>query len=250
MVPSASDKNEVRGVWLPSLQESIVGAYTYREELDNIILDISIANSRANSFLGDVQPFLSIAGDASWAKQFGQTGVRTDSVNMGMVRENLDQSVYMGVTWKIFDGGRAAALSREQKQKAKESQYRFAEERNRLRDLVETYFAGLQANARSLITSSREVLSSREAYRLAVLRYQAGVDSQRNVIDNQRDVTQAEVDYNNRIADYNIALAQLRRATGLDQIVTCPAVDLPASPPPESDLIKIPVTSPPLNTPV
>ena len=69
----------------------------------------------------------------------------------------------------------------------------FAEERNRLRDLVETYFADLQANARSLITSSREVLSSREAYRLAVLRYQAGVDSQRNVIDNQRDVTQAEV---------------------------------------------------------
>ena len=249
VVPSASDKNDVRGVWMPSLQESIVGAYTYREELDNIILDISIANSRANSFLGDVQPFLSIAGDASWAKQFGQTGVRTDSVNMGMVRENLDQSVYMGVTWKIFDGGRAAALSREQKQKAKESQYRFAEERNRLRDLVETYFADLQANARSLITSSREVLSSREAYRLAVLRYQAGVDSQRNVIDNQRDVTQAETDYNNRIADYNIALAQLRRATGLDQIVTCPAVDLPASPPPESDLIKIPVTSPPLNTP-
>ena len=249
VVPSASDKNEVRGVWMPSLQESIVGAYSYREELDNIILDISIANSRANSFLGDVQPFLSIAGDASWAKQFGQTGVRTDSVNMGMVRENLDQSVYMGVTWKIFDGGRAAALSREQKQKAKESQYRFAEERNRLRDLVETYFAGLQASARSLITSSRAVISSREAFRLAVLRYQAGVDSQRNVIDNQRDVTQAEVDYNNQIADYNIALAQLRRATGLDQIVTCSAVDLPASPPPESDLIKIPVTSPPLNTP-
>ena len=53
---------------------------------------------------------------------------------------------------------------------------------------------------------------------MAVLRYQAGVDSQRNVIDNQRDVTQAEVDYNNQIADYNIALAQLRRATGLDQI--------------------------------
>ena len=249
VVPSAADANKVQGVWLSSLQESIVGAYSYREELDNIILDISIANSRANSFLGDIQPFLSIAGDASWAKQFGQTGVRTDSVNMGMVRENLDQSVYMGVTWKIFDGGRAAALSREQKQKAKESQYRFAEERNRLRDLVETYFAELQSSARSLITSSRAVISSREALRLAVLRYQAGVDSQRNVIDNQRDVTEAEVDYNNQIADYNIALAQLRRATGLDQIVICPAPDLPDSPPPESDLIKIPVTSPPLNTP-
>ena len=76
----------------------------YREELDNIILDISIANSRANSF-AVMFSLRDIAGDASWAKQFGQTGVRTDSVNMGMVRGSLDQSIYMGVTWKIFDGG-------------------------------------------------------------------------------------------------------------------------------------------------
>ena len=52
----------------------------------------------------------------------------------------------------------------------------FAEERNRLRDWkLKTYFYKLQANARSLITSSRAVVSSREAYRLAVLRFQAGV---------------------------------------------------------------------------
>ena len=48
MVPSASDKNDVRGVGAKS-SESIIGAYTYQEELDNIILDISIANSGANS---------------------------------------------------------------------------------------------------------------------------------------------------------------------------------------------------------
>ena len=31
VVPSASDRNDVRGVWLPSLQESIIGAFDYRE---------------------------------------------------------------------------------------------------------------------------------------------------------------------------------------------------------------------------
>ncbi len=69
----------------------------------------------------------------------------------------------------------------------------------------------LQFQARTLITSSRAVLSSREVYRLSVLRFQAGVGTQRQVIDNQRDVTTAEVTYTDTIADYNTTLAELRR---------------------------------------
>ena len=44
------------GSWEPSLQESIVAAYHYSEELDQLILDISINNSQANASLAAVQP--------------------------------------------------------------------------------------------------------------------------------------------------------------------------------------------------
>ena len=74
---------------------------------------------------------------------------------MGRVSENLDQSIYMGLTWQLFDGGRAAAQARDQKQKAKESQYLFAEERNDIRLEVETSFFDLQLHARNLISNSR-----------------------------------------------------------------------------------------------
>ena len=249
VTPTANDKVEVLGVWQPSLQESIVAANEYREELDNIILDISIYNSRANSFLGDVQPFLNIAGDAGWSELFGQSKVKRDYVNMGMVTQNLDQSIYMGLTWKVFDGGRSQALAREQKQKAKESEYLFAEERNKIRLEVEEDFYKLQFDARTLITSSRAVVASREAYRLAVLRFQAGVGTQRNVIDNQRDVTQAEVQYTDAISDYNTTLAQLRRRTGLDAIARCIPPDLPADPPPKDPTTDVPVFSTPITEP-
>ena len=132
---------------------------------------------------------------------------------------------------------------------AKEQTYRFANERNQIRKDVEQSFFQLQAETRNLITNSREVLSSREAYRLSVLRYQAGVGTQRNVIDNQRDVTRAEVAYAASVGNYNRALAQLRRRTGLDQVARCVPQDLPANPPPKSPLTDVPVLSTPLNSP-
>ena len=251
VTPTSADPSEVLGIWQPSLQESIVASYAFREELDNLILDVSIANSNANSALGQIQPSLTINGSSAWSKQFGESGVRRPAgdVNLGMVRENTDQQVFMGLTWTLFDGGAAAAQSRQQKQVAKEQTYRFANERNQIRKDVEQSFFQLQAETRNLITNSREVLSSREAYRLSVLRYQAGVGTQRNVIDNQRDVTRAEVAYAASVGNYNRALAQLRRRTGLDQVARCVPQDLPANPPPKSPLTDVPVLSTPLNSP-
>ena len=249
VTPTASDRVEVLGVWQASMEESIVAANEFREELDNIILDISIYNSRANSFLGDVQPFLNIAGDAKWSKLFGEQRKRDEWVDMGRVAEDLEQSIYMGVTWKLFDGGRSQALAREQKQKAKESEYLFAQERNKIREQVEEQFYDLQLHARNLISNSRRVLSSREAYRLAVLRFQAGVGTQRNVIDNQRDVTRAEVAYTDTIALYNRTLAALRRQTGLDAVVSCIPAELPAEPPVKDPLTDVPVFSTPITEP-
>jgi len=249
VTPTASDNLEVLGVWEPSLEESIIASYEFREELDNIILDISIFNSRANSFLGDVQPSLSIAGDTRWSKLFGEQQQRDDFIDMGRVQENFDQSVYMGFRWTVFNGGRSQALAREQKQKAKESEYLFARERNNIRETVETEFYDLQEHSRNLISNSRQVLSSREAYRLAVLRFQAGVGTQRNVIDNQRDVTRAEVRYFGTIASYNLTLAALRRETGLDAVVRCTPTDLPASPPPKDPATDVPVFATPVTEP-
>ncbi|MFM1812177.1 MAG: hypothetical protein RLZZ336_1115 [Cyanobacteriota bacterium] len=244
VTPTAKDPARVIGTWQPSLQESIIAAYAFREELDQALLDISIANSTANQALGAVQPFLNIFNTLIAGRYKGAQSVLVDLP--GAQGWNVDNSIGLSLTWNIFDGGAAAARSRAAKQQAQQYTYQFAQRRDEIRRDVETSFFELEKNNRNLTTTAREVLSAREALRLARLRLEAGVTTQREVVNNQRDLTQAEVRHSNAISDYNRRLAELRRRTGLDQIALCSPPVLPAVKPKLSGLSNVPVEQPAL----
>jgi OMF family outer membrane factor len=245
VTPTAKDPSRVLGIWQASLQDSVVAAYSFREELDQALLDISISNSNANASLAAVQPFLNLF-TAFEVGAFENTnppasGLFAPPIDSG---SSTDTSVGMNFSWRLFDGGQARAQYRQQKQRAEEGAYRFAQSRDQIRLQVEESFYELEKNNRNIITTSTEVISAREALRLARLRFQAGVTTQREVVDNQRDLTQAEVRYSNAIADYNKRLAELRRRTGLDQVIACSSPVLPAAKP--SDGATVPVVPTPL----
>ena len=248
VTPTAADPSTLLGVWQPSLQESVIAAYAFREELSNLILDVSIANSNANNAIGNVQPFLSIFSNSGWDKTFGQSNV-SGPANMGYVVEILNQDIGLNLKWNLFDGGRAAAQARQQRQLATENTYNFSSQRDQIRYEVEQAYYSLQAQIRNLITTSRQVLSTRESLRLARLRFQAGVGTQRNVVDSQRDATTAEVEYSNAVGRYNTNVAQLRRRTGLDQVLRCTPTKLPALPPNKDPITDVPVIPVPTNSP-
>ena len=241
VTPTAADPSRVLGIWQPSLQESIIAAYAFREELDQFILDISINNSNANAALAAVQPVLSIFNNFNTSKNQGQSNrLATDSIDMDDYSWNVSNAVGLNATWAIFDGGRARAQYRQNKQRAEQSKFNFASERDRIRTQVEDSFYNLRNASQDIHTTSIEVLSTAESLRLARLRFQAGVTTQREVVDTQRDLTSAEVRYANAITDYNTSIAQLRRRTGLDQVLACPALNLPATKSNQSD-IDIPI---------
>jgi OMF family outer membrane factor len=247
VTPTAKDPARVVGTWIPSLQESIVAAYTYREELDQILLDISIANSTANRELAGVQPVLNLFNRFGVSRSSGSlttpglsapgatdpaTGRNLSLENQPQREWQVDNSFGINVSWNIFDGGRAQALYRQGKQKAQEEAFNFSKRRDQIRQEVEVSFYDLLTNNRNILTTSNEVLSARESLRLARLRFQAGVTTQREVVDTQRDLTQAEVRYSSAIANYNKSLAELRRRTGLDLIAICQRPTLPSRRPP------------------
>jgi len=244
VTPTAKDPARVVGTWQPSLPESIIAAYAFREELDQALLDISIANSTANQALGAVQPFLNIFNTFIAGRYQGNQAVLVDLP--GSQGWNVDNSIGLSLTWNIFDGGAAAARSRAAKQQAQQFTYEFARRRDEIRRDVETSFYELEKNNRNLTTTAREVLSAREALRLARLRLEAGVTTQREVVNNQRDLTQAEVRHSNAISEYNRRLAELRRRTGLDQIALCTPPSLPAIKPKLDGLSNVPVEQPAL----
>ena len=248
VTPTAATPARPLGLWEPSLQESIVAAYNYREELDQLILDISINNSQANASLAAVQPVLSFVNSTSASRFEGQSGKTSLSdIDMGDFTYGLQNSTALTASWRLFDGGRARAEYRRSKQAAEQSRFDFANLRDRIRFEVEQSFLGLRAAIQSIDTTAIEVLSSKESLRLSQLRVQAGVGVQREVVNNQRDLTQAELKYAGAINSYNSNLALLQRRTGLDALIACNAVSLTGTKP-EPDQEPIPIEPTPLKT--
>jgi len=246
VTPTAADPARVVGTWMPSLQESIVAAFAFREELDQALLDISIANSTANASLASVQPLLRIFNSFGVGRSYGYTQASTQFDRPSNTAWSADNAFGLNLRWRLYDGGEARANYRRNKQLADENRYRFADKRDLIRQEVEASFYELEKNNRNILTTSREVISAREALRLARLRFQAGVTTQREVVDNQRDLTQAEVRYSNAISEYNKRLIELSRRTGLDKIASCPPSPLSPTKPQVSGATDVPVEPLPL----
>ncbi|MCH2566525.1 MAG: TolC family protein [Prochlorococcus sp. ALOHA_A2.0_51] len=250
ITPTAADPVQIIGIWQPSLEESIVAAYAFREELDSLILDISINNSNANAALAAVQPIINLTNTYQAIRREGQSGVTIDnSVDWTQHAWTSANTVGLGFTWNIFDGGRAWAQYRQNKQKAQQSEFEFAAKRDQVRLEVEQSFFNLRASNQDIKTTSIGVLSSRESLRLARLRFQAGVTTQREVVNNQRDLKQAQTLYADAMLKYNQSMIQLRRRTGLDQIAACDSLELSNKKPKDDlfDSAAVPIKPSPLN---
>ena len=179
ITPTAATPARPLGLWEPTLQESIVAAYNFREELDRLILDISINNSQANASLAAVQPVLSFVNTTTSFRNQGQTGLDSlGSIDMDDYTWGVQNSSALTATWRLYDGGRARAEYRRFKQAAEESAFNLAATRDQIRLEVEDSFIGLRTAIQNIQTTSSEVLSSRESLRLSQLRVQAGVSTQ------------------------------------------------------------------------
>ena len=219
---------------------------THEEELDQLILDISINNSRANASLAAVQPVLSFVNNWSTFRNVGQTNKKSwGGIDFDDYQYGFNNATSLQLSWRLYDGGRARAQYRASKQAAEQSTYEFASERDQIRLEVEESFFDLRKSIQNIQTTSSRVLTSRESLRLSLLRVQAGVSTQREVINNQQDLTRAELSYTQAILEYNTSLARLRRYTGLDALISCSVPDLPAIKP-VTEKSNIPIEPTPL----
>ena len=219
VTPLIGTKTQVTGIWDLSLEDSIIAAYNSREELESILLEISINNSNANAALAASQPKLSIVNTST--SSFAKGELNQISPNTSNTSSNFSNTIGLNATWFIFDGGNSRSLYNYNKSKAKESKLNFAARRAQIRQEVEQVFFKLESAKLNISASYTEVLSARESLRLAKLRYKSGITPQREVVNNQRDLTDSEVRYIISVTSYNTLLADLSRQTGLDNIKPC-----------------------------
>tara|TARA_B100000965_G_scaffold191170_1_gene159601 strand:- start:1320 stop:2861 length:1542 start_codon:yes stop_codon:yes gene_type:complete len=219
VTPIIDSKTQLIGIWNTSLEESIISAYSKREELNNILLDISISNSDANSALASGQPKISIVN--TFTSTFNKGELNKVSPNTNNESSVFSNTVGLNASWYIFDGGSSKSLYKFNKSKSKEAKINFAKKRASIRKEVEEVFFKLESAKLNISASHSEVLSAEESLRLANLRYKSGITTQREIVNHQRDFTDSKVRYIVAVTDYNILLVDLSRKTGLDNIQPC-----------------------------
>ena len=217
--PIINKQPKLLGIWKATLEESIIAAYKFKKDLQQIKLDLSINNSNANSLLGSTQPTISLYNDFNTSYAKGEAIAVSPNNN----NEIYSQSNTVGIkfNWKIFDGGYGRATYNSKKEKSKEIKANFLLKKLEIREAVEDSFFNIDIAKQNILNSYDEINSAKESLRLALLRLEAGITTQREVVNNQRDLTQAEVNYILAITDYNLNLVKLRRQTGIMEIDSC-----------------------------
>ena len=204
---TAADPVEQAGSWRLSLEESIVQAFRNRPELEQQLVQRDISKQERRSIKAARLPQLSVGGT------YNVVGQDPDNPGRFVPRGWADgYSLQARLTWSIFDGGAANARVRQRDAEITIAESRFDQLRNQVRREVEQAYFGLESSFENIETSEAGVLQSREALRLARLRFQAGVGTQTDVIQAETELTRAERNRLSAIVSYNLGLSSLQRA--------------------------------------
>lgn len=204
---TAADPVEQAGSWRLSLEESIVQAFKNRPELEQQLVQRDVSKQQRRSIQAGRLPQLSVAA------AYNVLGQDPDDPNPFAARGWAGgYSIRANLTWSIFDGGAARARVKQRDADIAIAESRFDQLRNQVRREVEQAYFGLESSFENIETSEAGVLQSREALRLARLRFQAGVGTQTDVIQAETDLTRAERNRLSAIITYNLGLSSLQRA--------------------------------------
>lgn len=169
-----------------------------------LAVDMAKASQRvANA--GNI-PQVSLAAENDWSKDTFP-GSDKDSWALGV-----------NVSWNFWDYGVTAAKVAEAKANVINAQETYRQTSDAIRLSVRNNYLSLREAEKRIGTSSVSVAEAEEAYRIAVIRYQAGVGTNTDVIDASVYLTTAKNNYITALYDYNTSLAALKQGMGVPVI--------------------------------
>jgi len=139
-----------------------------------------------------------IAGDKEFDKDHSETW--TAGVN---------------ASWNIFDNGITQASVNSANMALLKAQEASAQTDDQIRLDVRTAYLGLQAAEKNIQTTSVAVTQAEEDYKIAQVRYSAGVGTNLDVMDAEEKLTTARTNYYTALYNYNTSKASLDKAMGI-----------------------------------
>ena len=138
-----------------------------------------------------------------------------DTRNMFGHKVNDQWSVGVSASWDVFDGGITRAQVNQADAALIRAQEVAAQTREQVQLDVQSAFLDLHAAERNIATTQAAVVLGEENYKIAQVRYAAGVGTNLDVMDASRKLTEARSNYFTALYNYNTSKASLDRYMGV-----------------------------------
>lgn len=121
----------------------------------------------------------------------------------------------ISASWNVFDGGITRAQVNQADAELVRLQEVAAQTREQIQLEVQSYYLQLHAAEKNIVTTQASVTLAEENYKIAQVRYAAGVGTNLDVMDASRKLTEARSNYFTALYNYNTAKASLDRYMGV-----------------------------------
>ena len=214
-----NQKQKLIGFWNFKLNKNINEGLANSLSLKNIKLKKSIKQNQANNFLNAYKPNIYISNTFTSSFSKGDSiAINIDSDKSGSSYTN---TVSLNFGWNIFDGGQNRNLYKSSKADAQSEENSYKNLENVLRSNINKAYLNLKLNEEKILSSLKEISSTKESLRLARLRYDVGISTLKDVLVRQKELSNANSKNINAIYNYNLNLDELERLTSLEISNVC-----------------------------
>ena len=220
---SITQKQKLIGFWNYKLNKNITEGLSKSLSLKNINLRKSIKENQAKNYLNAYKPNVYISN--TFTSSFSKGDSLSAEINSEKSGSSYTNTISLNFGWNIFDGGQNKNLYKSSKADAQSEDYFYKNLENVLKTNISKAYWNLKLNEEKILSSLKEISSTKESLRLARLRYEVGISTLKDVLIRQKELSNAKSKNIDAIYNYNLNLDELERLTFLEISNICNAND-------------------------
>ena len=213
------EKHELSGFWSHPLEKILKSGLEKSYSLKNINIQNSFKRNQAQIFKNAYLPVIFISNSLS--SSFSKGSSLTAQIDPNQTSSTYSNTISLNLAWNLFDGGQNSNSAKSKQAEAEAEKLKYLNLQNVIRTNISEAYLNLLKAKNKLISTKQEILASREALRLARLRYDVGISTLKDVLIKQQESTLSKSKNINAIYNYNINLDKLERLTFLVKSASC-----------------------------
>ncbi len=212
-------KQLLNGFWSHPLEKILKSGLNNSYSLKNLTLQDSIKRNQAQNFKNANLPVIYISNSLS--SSFSKGSALNTEINPNQSTSSYSNKISLNLAWNFFNAGQNNNSFKSKQAEAEAEKLKFLNLQNVIKKNISEAYLNLLKNKDKLISTKQEIIASKEALRLARLRYDVGISTLKDVLIRQKELTLSKSKNINAIYNYNINLDKLERLTFLQKNKDC-----------------------------